>query len=250
MAIKLKQDSNPQSPIIDAILVPQGAEYQAVCRGLQSIQVPKPQVLPIPIGSQALRPYLEKWQQTPEFLNNMPTHVLMLGLAGSLSPRYRVGDVLLYQACGYVCTESKLSWQFCDRQLTDLLRDRLQDRASLVRGLTSDRLIWSAAQKRHLGEEYGVGGVDMEGYAALEVLQNAGIAVGTIRVISDGCQQNLPNLSPAFSADGSLKPLPLAWSMAKRPLAAWRLIQGSLKGLAVLERLVGELYQVWLNGCS
>jgi hypothetical protein len=37
------------------ILVPQGAEYQAVCRGLNQVRGSKPTVVAIPMGVQPLR---------------------------------------------------------------------------------------------------------------------------------------------------------------------------------------------------
>jgi hypothetical protein len=65
--------------------------------------------------------------------------------------------------------------------------------------------------------------------------------VGMIRVVSDDCFHDLPDLSAAFSPEGSLKPLPLAIGMARQPLAASRLIRGSLKGLSRLEKLSRQL---------
>lgn len=225
---------------VDRILVPQGAEYRAICQGLQSIDSQKPLVLPIPMGVNALIPYLEKWQQTKDFLNKLPTRVLLMGLCGSLSPQYSVGDIVIYQACGY--GRERLSWRECDSYLTELLCDRLQEKATLVKGLTSDRVIWSAQEKSYLGQTCQAEVVDMESYAALEILARAGIALAIIRVISDDCQQDLPNIMPAIGSDGSLQPFPLAMKMLQNPVAAIRLIRGSLRGLKVLQQVASDLF--------
>ena len=45
---------------IDAILVPQGAEYKAVCRGLSRVNTTKPLVIQIPVGPKPLAIYLDK----------------------------------------------------------------------------------------------------------------------------------------------------------------------------------------------
>jgi nucleoside phosphorylase len=194
----------------------------------------------IPMGIEPLKSYWQGWEQTTDFLNKPPSRVLLMGLAGSLSPRYQVGDVVIYQGCYYSSNSSQLSWQECDRDLTGLLQARLKG-ASLVRGLTSDRLIWLAEEKRHLGQLYQADVVDMEGLAVLEFLQSQGIAVGIIRVISDDSEQDLPNLNYAFSSDGSWQPFSLGIKMLESPLAAVRLIRGSLAGLKVLQKVGADL---------
>jgi hypothetical protein len=222
---------------IPIILVPQGAEYQAVCRGLNSLNYPKPQVLPIPLGGNALTTHLQKLQQTGHF-QNLSQKVLVMGLCGSLSTQYSVGDVVVYQEC----VDETNSSQSCDGELTALIHNKLKDKAYLVRGLTTDRIIYSASEKQHLGQLYNADVVDMEGMAALEVFKKAGLAVGIVRVISDGIRYDLPNLASAISPDGVLLPLPLAIGMMRQPIAATRLIWGSLHGLRVLQKVTTKLF--------
>ena len=221
---------------IHTILVPQGSEYKSVCRGLSRVSVPTPSVLPIPVGVLPLTRYLEKLQQAGYFLNHPQPRVLLMGLCGSLTPRYSVGDIVLYQSCIYGSNTSRLL-QLCDPELTATLYHHLKRRAFLVKALTSDRLIYSAAQKRHLGQLYGTDVVDMEGFAALEVFSQAGVAVAMLRVISDECHHNIPDLSSALSPDGSLQSLPLAIGLIRQPIAAVRLIRGALRGLQVLQEV-------------
>jgi nucleoside phosphorylase len=111
-----------------------------------------------------------------------------------------------------------------------------------VKSLTSDRVIWSAAEKRYLSEQYGADVVDMEGFAVLEFLSQAGVAIAMLRVISDDCQHDIPDLNSSVSPDGALQPLSLATQMLRQPIAATRLIRGSLKGLKVLQEITTTLF--------
>jgi len=226
---------------LQTILVCQGAEYKAVCRGLRGVTEYQPSVIPIPVGIKPLTRYLQTCQQRGHFLNHPQPSVLVLGLCGSLIPRYQVGDIVLYQDCVYQSAGTS-SLLRCDSNLTELLYFRLQEKISIVKALTSDRVISSAAEKRYLGQILGADVVDMEGFAALELLSQAGVAVAMLRVISDNCYHDLPNLTSALSSDGSLLPFPLAIAMLRQPIAATRLIRGAMRGLKVLEQVTTLLF--------
>lgn len=58
-----------------------------------------------------------------------------MGLGGSLSPDYGIGDVVIYKDCFY-----NTSIKQTDSQLTNLLRDKIKLSTRQVTGLTSDRL--------------------------------------------------------------------------------------------------------------
>ncbi|MEH2056375.1 MAG: phosphorylase [Nostoc sp.] len=224
---------------INTILVPQGTEYQAVCRGLSGLPGSIPTVVAIPVGMKPLLKYLQQSPGNGQFLAPK-SRVLIMGICGSLSDRYTVGDIVLYQDCIYQGKQ-----QECDRSFTAELHSRLPTPNSplnLVKSLTSDRLISSAAEKRRLGETLAADVVDMEGFTALEFFNAAGVAVAMLRVVSDDCQHNIPDLTPAINSDGSLKPFPLAIAMLRQPLAATRLIRGSLTALKVLEQVTNLLF--------
>jgi hypothetical protein len=227
---------------IDTILVPRGAECQAVRRGLGRKAAPYPRILAVPMGYQPLTAYLETWLQSQDFLQQPPVGVLLLGLAGSLSPEYQIGDVTIYQGCTDAATTVASQYRPANPRLTALLEAALMGEASLVKGLTCDRLISSASEKVQLARQYQAGVVDMESAAALAALERVGIPVAIARTISDACQQDLPDLTAAISPEGSLKPLPLGIAMLQRPVAAVQLIRGSLRGLKALESLVRKLY--------
>jgi hypothetical protein len=233
--------------VIDLILVPQGAEYQSVCNGLaravQPAPQPVPQVAPIPMGVQPVVRYLQNWQQTVPALQSAKT-ILVMGLCGSLNPVYEVGGRVLYNACLDNCLDNCLDsqqdgWQ-CDRLLTQSLQSRLK--IPLVKALTSDRLIASAQEKQTLTQTYGADVVDMEGAAILKTLSPLNLSIAILRVVSDNCHQDLPDLNNAIDANGSLQPLPMALGMIRQPIAATHLIRGSLKGLKTLQILTTELF--------
>lgn len=209
------------------ILVPQGAEYQAVCRGLKSVATP-PLVVPIPVGVAPVTRFLQQWQRSP-----IDTDVLVMGLCGSLTSKLRVGDLVLYDEC---IDRSGAAW----RCITQPFQATLNGNATCVRALTSDRILASAAEKRRLGIAHQADVVDMEGIAILKSLAQSNISITMLRVVSDDIRHDLPDLTNAISPEGRLRSLPLAWGMIRQPIAATRLIQGSLQGLRVL-RQVTEL---------
>ncbi len=229
----------PNFSPLPTILVCRGAEYKAVCRGLSRATGSTPSVIPIPAGIKPLSKYLQTWRHE-QFLNHPQPSVLVMGLCGSLIPRYQVGDIVLYQDCVYLAGGTN-SLRRCDRTLTELLSQRLQE-ISIVKALTSDRVVCSATEKRYLGEMSEADVVDMEGFAALEFFSQAGVAVAMLRVVSDNCYHDIPDLTPALSPDGSLQPLALTIAMLRQPIAATRLIRGSLRGLKVLEQITALLF--------
>ncbi|ASC73200.1 Futalosine hydrolase [Halomicronema hongdechloris C2206] len=210
---------------IKTILVPQGAEYRSVCRGLRQIKHP-PRVVAVPLGPKGVKTRLMQESKLG------PT--LMVGLGGGLRPQYRVGDVVIYRDCVDSLT-GKERRQRCDRTLTDHLVQQLPG-AILGRGFTSERVITVPPEKQQLHRRFAADVVDMEGAAILAALSAQPVAM--IRVISDDCRQRLPNLEAALASDGRLRPWPLTLACLGHPLAAGRLIRGSLTGLAVLQRLM------------
>ena len=214
------------------ILVPQGAEYKAVCRGLSGVTSSIPTVVAIPVGMKPLLKYLQQGQ-----FSDPKSRVLIMGICGSLSDRYTVGDIVLYQDCVYQGKRLE-----CDRTFTVQLHSGLLQKVSLVKSMTSDRVIWSAAEKRRLGETFAADVVDMEGFTALEFFNGAGVEVAMLRVVSDDCLHDIPDLTPAINSDGSLNPFPLAMGMLRQPLAATRLIRGSLPALKTLKQVTNRLF--------
>ncbi|WP_019506992.1 hypothetical protein [Pleurocapsa sp. PCC 7319] len=216
---------------IDTIVVPQGAEYQAVRRGIQQTGEQKINVISIPIGMHNIKQnWIQNYLQTTP-----PRQVLIMGLCGSLSPLYSVGDIVVYQQCWDLnCSTVKTN-----PELTQMIRRKLS--VNLVTGLTSDRPICQAAEKLQLSQTYPVSVVDMEGYAYIQELQHQGISVAMLRVVSDDLAGDIPDLSGAIDSQGNLQALPMAIALLQQPLAAIRLIRGSLTGLKTLQEITIQL---------
>jgi hypothetical protein len=210
---------------IDAILVPQGAEFATVQRACQFLPV-----FAIPAGA-AVAHYLptlplDSWQR-----------VLVVGLCGSLDDRYRIGDVVLYRATISIsgrCLE-------CDRELLAGLAEVLDLSNDAVLALTSPQVVFRSADKQQYRQQLGAVVVDMEGQIVQSLLAKRGIAVGTIRVVSDDSHHDLPDLSDAFDDRGQLQLWSLAKALAIDPVAGFRLVRGSLQALRVLDRVARQL---------
>ncbi|MBE9170368.1 phosphorylase [Pleurocapsales cyanobacterium LEGE 06147] len=228
------------SLLIDVILSPQGAEYRAIRRALNQINSYQFKILPIPMGVNSLTDYLQG-KRIEEICQTNQPKVLIMGLCGSLSPQYDIGNAVIYQDCIYLTPEKQIS--STDTYLTNYIYQKLSQKVSLVTGLTSDRLIFSIAEKWQLGQLTKASVIDMEGFAALEILQQQGIAVAMLRVVSDNSRHDIPDLNQAIATDGRLQPLPAAFAMVKQPIAAARLIKGALQGLTALQQITMELFR-------
>ena len=225
---------------LDRILVVQGAEYRAVQQGIKktnvsakSVNIPK--IIPIPIGEKNAE---KIWENQQFFGDSKPQKVLIMGLCGSLSTQHSVGDIVLYQAC----IKNNLSLT-TDEALTASIKQRLNSNIPLVTALTSDRVIHSTAEKQSLAKTCTATVVDMEGFAYLQTLQSQGVSVAMLRVVSDDINFDLPNLNHAINQDGQLQAIPMMISMLRQPIAAIRLIKGSLKGLQVLKHVTEKLVE-------
>lgn len=221
---------------IDSILVPQGPEHQSVLKGLKGAAI-APRVVAIPIGPQAVARALTHPATCPG------KRVLVAGLCGSLSAARSVGAIVLYADCIDLQNDSAVL--AFDGPLTGWIQQKLQGKAhteaTIVRGLASDRWIHRAAEKRQLQERFEATVVDMEGASVLRSL-GRGRAVAMLRVVGDDCRGDLPDLAGAIDAEGQLRPFPLLKSCLRQPVAAARLVGGSLRGLAVLQAAIAELF--------
>ncbi len=217
------------------ILVPQGVEHQAVKKNLK--QSSNFIILAIPIGGNSVGEYLKGLNNLQEF-----NQVIVMGLCGSLNPSLKVGDIVIYSECLY-----KAEVRECGFIPENSFIPENISQGILVKSLTSDYLISSASAKQSLFKKTNCDVVDMEGFSVLEFFAALDfpeiIPVGMIRVVSDDCKYDLPNLENAIDENGNLKPLKLALAFIKQPLAAWRLIRGSLKSLKILSQVALILNQ-------
>lgn len=226
---------------LDVIFVPQGAEYQAVCRGLRSAGGETVPVVPIPVGPGAVSRFLPAWYLSSGQWWSDPAQVLVMGLCGSLVPRYAVGDGVIYQSCYDGNCLPNVPPGLCDAPLSQSLSQGLSGSVMPVTAVTCDRILCTVTAKQQLAQRYRAEVVDMEGFAILESLQRHQMAVSMLRVVSDNAQHDLPDLNAALSDTGQLQPWPMAMGMLRQPGAAMRLIRGSWRGLRQLEQLAAQI---------
>ena len=218
---------------VDLIIVPQGAEAKAVKSGLQHCGlVDSPKIITIPIGSNNLTKTLTAHAQKL----STAKQVIILGLCGSLNKSYGIGDTVAISSC-----HNQFQQQV---SLDPVLTAQIQQILSVdaVASLTSDRIITQVKEKIELGQQSRTSIVEMEGYYLVELLQQQGIAVAMVRVVSDDLTGNIPDLSQAVTPEGNLEPFPLAIAMIKQPRAAISLIKGSLRGLKALKQATVRLF--------
>ncbi|HIK36397.1 MAG TPA: hypothetical protein IGQ44_00170 [Geminocystis sp. M7585_C2015_104] len=209
------------------ILVCNGAEYKTVKRGLRDTSL-SDRIIPIPIGIQAVYRFLE----TSNIDKNTP--VILLGLAGSLSKEYSVGDVVVYDSCCYL-EKGKLLTKPCNGMLKNYLVKRLN--ASTVGGITSDILLWESSQKKRLFQQSQAMVVDMESFAILSYFATAAV----VRVVSDGVDDNLPQLNQAITPTGELDGVRMFFAFLRQPVRGIKLVKNSLISLRKLEAVVRKL---------
>lgn len=260
------------------ILVPQGAEHRAVLSGIRQSRAthsptqapPGPTVIPIPIGPDPVRRFLESVQTGNPSISapfQPEDAILLMGLGGSLSPELDIGAVTLLEHChaDYLTNAFVTQTHLPDHPpLPDRLEDQEQpgvtsDRpllqwvhqllnvpVTIVRGVTTTRIISSACEKAQLHQSYNAAIVDMEGYRVLEFCRAQGIRGAVLRVVGDRSDQTIPDLNHAISPQGTLRTAPLIWGLVKNPIAATHFVRGSLAGLKMLRAtasLITTAYQ-------
>jgi len=227
-------------PALDTILVPQGSEYQAVMKGWQK-KPTCPSILEIPVGGKAVEKALLRELMSQKIGANSPQGIIVMGLAGSLSPQLKRGQIVLYRSCLDLESGQLL---FCDSSATGYLAEKLGHKVQLVEALSSDRVITEAEEKQNLGKRYQVQVVDMEGAAILKFFAAQQIPVVILRVISDEINQSLPDLSQVYNSAGELQTWPLTKALISQPITGFNLIRSSLYALKILEKLATELDQL------
>ena len=205
----------------DEILVPRGPEYGAVVRGAKRAGN-APRIVAIPAGAAASRGLQAA----------AGARVVIVGLCGALDPGLRVGDVVVAESAA-----SDLDYLF-DKTLTGELAAHLG--ATVVRARTVDRIVTTRAQRAAL-HEGGIRIVEMEGAHLAAGLAERGCAAVMVRVVSDGGDYDLPDISKAIDDEGRLNPLITALAMARAPRASLRFIADARRALAQLERTAAAL---------
>jgi nucleoside phosphorylase len=217
--------------VIETIFVPRGAEENAVRAGLGrsggSIRV-----IATGIGERAAAR-----AAAAAIAGGSVGSVLVTGLCGLLSPAFAVGDALVYRDIRRADGEPLP----LDARLTKALASRIPDSQSGVRAVTSETVLVTAQAKAALAERYGAGAVDMESFAMVERLQQAGVSVAVMRIGSDASTDDLPALDRALDGSGGVDPTALALAMVRRPLLGARLALNGIRALAALRRAIAAI---------
>jgi adenosylhomocysteine nucleosidase len=171
--------------------------------------------------------------------------LIIVGLAGGLDPRLRVGDAVLYNLC-YDARDidfplralpdpegtleevrEKAAAAAGDELLSGFVSGALT-RAGLsfikAPGITVGRIVTEAKEKLALGVRYGAAAVDMETYQALSACARLDLPAAALRVISDESGRDMPDFNRVYNADGRINGWRMASAMMERPSAALRLM--------------------------
>ena len=237
----ISADLNPHS-VPWWILAPQGTEAQAIAKGLGKTD--RIHLQPIPVGATAVQSFLANLAQTWTAMEK-PQGLLVMGVTGSLSADYDIGQAVWVEQCQYWGNGDHGQGQeyVGDRRLMDRVNHLLgpEWQIPMVKGITVSEVVCRGEEKELLGKNSGAQVVDMENTAVLAFGEAKQIPVAILRVVSDAVDQDLPDLSKAFDAQGVLQPLPLAKALLSRPLAAGHLIQGSLRACGRLTAIAQSL---------
>ena len=215
------------------VLAPAGAEYKAVKKGMQRVVDSCSNIVAVPAG-EAIAHFVKSLSEE----NKLQPNVLLMGLGGGLARSETVGRSHLLTKV-WNAADSQVS--VCDESLTRLLYCHLED-VALSEGITCKQIVTKVNDKSALCDRYQAQIVDMESFFLLQSLTYLPqYKVAVLRVVSDACDYDLPDISQAIRPNGSLSTANLAISFAKKPIAAVRFVRSSLRGLNRLEKVAERL---------
>jgi len=167
--------------------------------------------------------------------------LIIVGLAGGLDPKLRVGDAVLYDLCYDARAidfsrrerpvHEEISSIAGDEILSAFLFEALTRSGyfsvrALIQapGITVGRIITEAKEKLALHVNYGAAAVDMETYGAFAVCARLDLPAAALRVISDEARHNIPDFNRAYDADGRTHGWRMFAALTARPFATFRLL--------------------------
>ncbi len=131
----------------------------------------------------------------PLIANRKFVGIISIGYSGALQIDYRIGDIVVpeeIQAIEPLPQDSfhpdkdllQKAWSLDRDSLQPLHKDRM---------LTTDRVISSSHEKKHLGKKYKAGSVEMESAVIARLAEKASIPFLVIRVILDEANFSFPD---------------------------------------------------------
>ncbi|OGR89127.1 MAG: hypothetical protein A3A86_05735 [Elusimicrobia bacterium RIFCSPLOWO2_01_FULL_60_11] len=161
-----------------------------------------------------------------------PRLLIATGFCGSLKDHVKPGDLVLDRA--------KSDSKYADALIQTARKLDIPCHAGAI--FTSGHMVVRARDKRRLGTETGAIGVDMESQAVAEALRRRGISLLFVRAVSDGADQDLPDVGGVLAENGRLQKGALMKILAKP--GQWadfaRLGLGSRKAGSNLARILKE----------
>lgn len=160
--------------------------------------------------------------------------LVVIGLAGALDPALKTGDVVLYDGCldgRGMCVApppnppqyKKSDLVLCDVEFSNLLVEELTRQGLRCRhatGVTVERVIVDAQQKRTLYRQTQADAVDMETYLVLAAVANFKLPCAAVRIVMDEAASDLPDFNAGLDAAGRIQPCQTLQALAARPRAA------------------------------
>jgi nucleoside phosphorylase len=159
-------------------------------------------------------------------LNNYDA-LIVVGFAGGLNPRLKIGDAVIYDLCHQVNTDRAYSIA-CDAYLAKSIFDILQNsmlKSMQGSGVTVSRVVTGAGEKIALGIQYNALAADMESYGLMAVCAELGLPAAVLRIISDVAETDLPDFNNAIQSDGRINKWKVAAEILRMPLASMRFIR-------------------------
>ena len=131
-----------------------------------------------------------------------PDGMLMLGVAGAVSPGMQSGDLILadkYALDSGAGDATDISPDTGMLDLAEATATELRMPVSRASSLTVDHLVVEGAERRELREKYDVGSVNMEDHAVASAATQAGVPFLSVRVVLDTAEQSIPGFLPGLS---------------------------------------------------
>ena len=195
------------------ILVPQGAEAEAVRRARPAARVVA--LLPGAAAAGAL----------PDFEDGETA--VVLGLCGGLW-RMRAGEVAIYARV----VDASQAFEL-DPDMVDELSAALPN-AVVVNACTTKRVITTVENRTVLAQRFNADVVDMEGTPLAKALSARGVRFAMVRVVSDDASRDLPPVGDAIGPNGRVQPLKIAVGFARAPRAAVAFVRDVRRALTTL----------------
>jgi adenosylhomocysteine nucleosidase len=166
---------------------------------------------------------------TRRLANHLSLHdydaVVVVGFAGGLDPRLRVGDAVIYNLCHWENNNDLAHSIACDIKLTGLISDIMRkSKLKFINGagVTVSRLVTEASEKVALGRRYDALAADMESYGVMATCAEAHVPAAVLRIISDDAEADLPDFNSAIESDGRINNWKMALTILRTPLSSMR----------------------------